>query len=370
MQEYGLVTAALGGLGFYTGFSNVPLEALFADSTTHVNRARMNQYKFATRILASAAGPLTSIFLFFIVGNTWTLNELKTVFCCGLAVSSPPILLLLLFRDNQALGVESDIAHAHAYSELGEENTEESERMASNDYHELGDGLNPSHGRRSASSASEDDGEIGEDVAVKTHSPSALYWVPRLFAVSDVILGVASGMTIKFFPLFFKEESQLSPIEVNVIFLIAPSCVALQSYFTRLLASRIGRVKAMLMVYVPGVLLLVLMYCMSIGYDVKSGSVPLWQNKWVIVPVYVVRTALMNSTSPVKRAVFMEHVPIEMRGRWSAFESLTRFGWSGSAFIGGLCVDRYGYGATFLVTACLQASALIPISIVGFFVKD
>lgn len=126
----------------------------------------------------------------------------------------------------------------------------------------------------------------------------------------------------------------------------------------------------MLMVYVPGVLLLVLMYCMSIGYDVKSGSVPLWQNKWVIVPVYVVRTALMNSTSPVKRAVFMEHVPIEMRGRWSAFESLTRFGWSGSAFIGGLCVDRYGYGATFLVTACLQASALIPISIVGFFVKD
>ena len=56
------------------------------------------------------------------------------------------------------------------------------------------------------------------------------------------------------------------------------------------------------------------------------GQVPLWRNKLVILPVYIVRSALMNSTRPLRRAVLMEHVPSEERGVWSAFESLTKFG--------------------------------------------
>jgi hypothetical protein len=38
------------------------------------------------------------------------------------------------------------------------------------------------------------------------------------------------------------------------------------------------------------------------------------------------------------------------RGGWNAVDSITRFGWSGSAVLGGFLVDRYSYGANFLVT--------------------
>ena len=44
----------------------------------------------------------------------------------------------------------------------------------------------------------------------------------------------------------------------------------------------------------------------------------------------------------------------EERARWNAAESINRFGWSGSAVLGGHLVDLYGYRFTFLITAGLQ----------------
>uniref|UniRef100_A0A7S3V2F7 Major facilitator superfamily (MFS) profile domain-containing protein n=1 Tax=Aplanochytrium stocchinoi TaxID=215587 RepID=A0A7S3V2F7_9STRA len=323
----------------------------------------MNQYKYTTRILGSAVGPLTSILLFYLIGNSWSMTELKTVFVSGLLVSIPSILMLSLFRDDKALGAESDIAHTNSYARLEEQETPVStDENENGDYHLLEN--------TTANNASPISYEDQDDAIVKSHSPSALYWVPRLLAFSDVVLALASGMTIKFFPLFFKEETLLAPIEVNVVFLTTSIGVAITSVLARIVAPRIGGVRTMIAFYIPGVLLLAGMYCMSIGYDIKNGSVPLWRNEWVIVPVFVLRTSLMNCTPPIKKAIFMEHVPIAKRGRWSAFESLTRFGWSGSAFIGGLCVDKYGYGATFLITACLQAIGVVAIGIVGFFIDQ
>ena len=37
---------------------------------------------------------------------------------------------------------------------------------------------------------------------------------------SDIILAVASGMTIKFFPLFFQNEVRLDPVLVNLIYVL------------------------------------------------------------------------------------------------------------------------------------------------------
>lgn len=52
--------------------------------------------------------------------------------------------------------------------------------------------------------------------------------------------------------------------------------------------------------------------------------------------------------------MLMDFVPKSSRGRWNAVDSVTKFGWSGSAFIGGFLIDKYGYGYTFLITATLQ----------------
>ena len=37
------------------------------------------------------------------------------------------------------------------------------------------------------------------------------------------------------------------------------------------------------------------------------------------------------------------------QARWSSLDSITGFGWSGSAMVGGLLIDRYSYSWTFLI---------------------
>ena len=54
----------------------------------------------------------------------------------------------------------------------------------------------------------------------------------------------------------------------------------------------------------------------------------------------------------------MDFVPKHERGRWKSLESVAKFGWCGSAMLGGYLVDRYDYPFTFLLTAMIQAAAV------------
>lgn len=47
-------------------------------------------------------------------------------------------------------------------------------------------------------------------------------WIPYLLFIGDIISSLASGMTIKFFPLWFKNELHMDPI---------PVCMILQTRF-------------------------------------------------------------------------------------------------------------------------------------------
>ena len=40
-------------------------------------------------------------------------------------------------------------------------------------------------------------------------------WIPYVLTASDLMASLGSGMTIKFFPLFFKETVKLDPIRVQ-----------------------------------------------------------------------------------------------------------------------------------------------------------
>ena len=61
------------------------------------------------------------------------------------------------------------------------------------------------------------------------------------------------------------------------------------------------------------------------------------------------------------KSVMMDFVDKKSRGKWNAFDSITSFGWSGSAVLGGILVDRYGYSLTFFMTAGLQVFAWLPL---------
>ena len=63
----------------------------------------------------------------------------------------------------------------------------------------------------------------------------------------------------------------------------------------------------------------------------------------------------------------MDNVKKSERSRWKALESVSVFGWCGSALFGGFLADKFSYDFSFLITAVLQAfgcltySALVPL---------
>ena len=47
-----------------------------------------------------------------------------------------------------------------------------------------------------------------------------ILFVPAMIACSDIITGLASGMTVKFFPIFFTYVLKLDPVQVQMIYLL------------------------------------------------------------------------------------------------------------------------------------------------------
>ena len=54
----------------------------------------------------------------------------------------------------------------------------------------------------------------------------------------------------------------------------------------------------------------------------------------------------------------------ESRGRWNSLDGVKILGWSASALLGGVLLDKYGFASTFCITALLQgiaACVLVPL---------
>jgi len=54
----------------------------------------------------------------------------------------------------------------------------------------------------------------------------------------------------------------------------------------------------------------------------------------------------------------------ESRARWNSLDGVLIFGWSGSAFLGGILIEKFGFDFTFCITALVQgigACFLIPL---------
>merc|ERR1712062_678146 len=80
---------------------------------------------------------------------------------------------------------------------------------------------------------------------------------------------------------------------------------------------------------------------------------------WLVLPLYIVRGALMNARGPIVRAMVMDLVPTEVRGRWNSVQSLSSFTWSGSAALGGYIADVGDYRFTFAVTASVYSFSFL-----------
>jgi len=364
--RFSMLCVVMAMWGGYQALWKGSLESIYADSLREDRKSEYLVYKFIITILSNTAGPVTGICLFLWRGDTWTMPELTVVFSVGVSVMVLAVIALFFFDDRRTLGDESEAAFGRGIPNPGtggkgiqaydrkEEilvdygvgfREDEGEVVVNGNENEepLLEREDSDHGPGATEPLDREDRRRGCLGFLSSRGS-----VPYIIVTSDVLMGLGSGMTIKFFPLFFKNEAKLSPVTTLLIYVctfpLMSLCSKLAQHVSDPSTGCMARPAVCLLTSYSGISLLVIMSLM------KS----IWQTWYLICPIYVVRTAIMNCNYPIRKSMLMNFVPKKTRGRWNSIDSITRFGWSGSALLGGYLADSYGYGFSFLVTAAIQ----------------
>ena len=311
--------------GVFMGLHSAPLEALFGDSVASGSRSRLYVWRSSLRTAGNAVGPLVSIGVFLGLGDTWSMGELRVVLLAGVGLAVLPALTLWLFRDAHALGAASEgLLSADAARATADGEATAAQRAAA--------AAPPRRVCGVLSAAS----------------------IAPVVALSDLLSMLGSGMTIKFFGLFFWVDLHLPPAAVSALYVAGPLGIATCGLLAQRLSLRIGRLQTTLLCKASGIALLV-----AIGRVDLHAAGGTRRVAAVVIPLYLVRTWLMNCTAGLTKSVLNDYVPKRHRAKWNSLESLNVFSWSGSAALGGLLIDRLGYQATFLITAALQGVSML-----------
>jgi len=436
-------------LGCYRGWLSGPMEAIFTDSTTSLDRTKWFTVKYQVLLLAASLGPFTAIVMFLVYGNTWDLATCRLVIHIGYVMLLPALLVLLLFDDRKTYTHHHDATPHNFHSSSGpletllededeaeessssgttpssnvpseEDQAEEEEEQEEEDEDEEAaaeerDSVESSRRRRrrraksnpgglepisitdlkapvdalgfvtrffsrptqqqleevndgDAQVATDDANDDEEDrlrsrgereITACTWPVPRCVFVPTVVLVSDVIGALASGMTLKYFALFFVEQCQMRPVYVNILGVSSTWIIALFSAWAVRGVRRYGRLKVTLCTRLLDVLLLCAMAVLRTGPG---------KDRDILVLVHVVRMGLANCSRPIMRTIMMDNVLPGSRARWNAADSVRMFSWSGSAAIGGILIDRVGYQKTFVITAAVKVTAVVPLVMLGPYV--
>eukprot|EP00928_Gymnodinium_smaydae_P053221 TRINITY_DN37263_c0_g1_i1.p1 TRINITY_DN37263_c0_g1~~TRINITY_DN37263_c0_g1_i1.p1 ORF type:complete len:488 (+),score=57.08 TRINITY_DN37263_c0_g1_i1:78-1541(+) len=316
-----LICASLAIEGVVDGVMTGPLVALMDDSTPAGQRSDVETFNTVVYEVAGAAGPLVGLVVLFVQGDSWTPEAMKAVIIVGLVIGLLSSVPAWMMDDKKALGVESEAAHLQGGDDSDEESMDALESTKT--------------------------GCCGLVTA-----PRVVY---VMFAV-DLITGLGAGMTVKFFPIFFQREGNMSPASLQLMFSGLSGFTILGTLIASRASKRFGRIQ----VIFPCVAL-------SIACTFFMGNLEdFYTNPWVMVPLFMMRCTAMWSVGALEGSVVADYTPKATRARWKALNSVSGMGFSGSAALGGWIIDHYGYGPCFMLTACFQAAALpLLLSLMG-----
>ena len=215
----------MGGImifwGLGDGVVNGPCQALFADSTPSGTRSTYFTYQFVCYLSASAVGPLVSIVLFQTLGDNWDMYHLRIVIYVGLILETGNAVLMMLFDDSKALDEDEDEGSNESNDEADNSNDEVEEDEGSEMERQA---LAPA---ATANLINANDNNIIATAATGAAAASLTLkkrqeWIPYIVFISGLITSLGSGMTVKFFPLFFKDEVGMTPSQVQTIYVLVP----------------------------------------------------------------------------------------------------------------------------------------------------
>jgi len=297
---------------------NSTAQVVVAESLPPSGRTKAVANMTSLRLLAVATGPLLQMVLLLVLGkNHWGTSLLRTVILAGVVLWPGVLFWTTRLHDLPPL-----------------------EKAAT--------------GSRSGSASCFRSSDLDRLVC----GMRLRWWVAGAMELISVVTAVGAGMTVKFFPLFFRVDYHFTPLEVCALSFIYPLSISLTVQVCRRVSKRLGRLRAsVLFHWMATVCLWAMCYCRSI---------------FLVLPLYIVRGALMNARGPINRAIIMDLVTSEVRGRWNSFQSISTFTWSGSAALGGYLADLGGdYRLTFVVTAWIYTfSGLLSLSLFLIFPEE
>ncbi len=298
-EEINLILISLILWGAFQGMNRPALEAIFADSVPSRTRSRIYSWNHLIRQFAMATGPFLNVLLFYVIGNQWTLVNLRKVMFAGIIISLLSVSLLFFFDDDKAL---KDASEAVKNVEL------------------------PMH--------------LGfaKNTLLQKRSVRV---VPYILVASNIIIGFGAGMTVKYFPLFFIQIYSLLPIDVQLIMGFTSIATGLSSVIAQRLSIKNGRPQLIFTVQALATLCLFL--------------IAFYPPLWLLIPLFIVRGSFMNASQPLSRSILMDLIPKQSRARWNSVEAIAwGLFWNVSSAIGGFLIGpQDNFRLVFLVTAGL-----------------
>jgi len=288
------IIAGLFFWGVFQGLSRPAAEALLADSVPSGKRSGIYARVHLIQQFGMAVGPVLNIILFLFLGDRWDLGILKNVMIFGLCFSCSSCFVMLFLRQGKTIGKESESFQGN-----------------------------------------------------NTADPR-FRKVPYLLLSANFIIGIGAGMTVKFFPVFFRTIYDLKPISVQMIMGGVFFVTGLTGLAAQKASLRRGRSE-----------MIIAVQSLAIGCLFGIASYPALG---LLVVLFICRGALMNAAQPLSRSILMDLVPKKKRGLWNSLETVAwGLFWNASAAAGGFLIGENNFRRCFLITAAIYVVGTIPI---------
>lgn len=164
--------------------------------------------------------------------------------------------------------------------------------------------------------------------------------------IPQVLIGFGAAILIPYMNVFFKDKFDISDSLLGLLFSLSSLFIGIGSIIAPRLSTRLGgKVKAVVATQFGS-----LIFLLMIGFSPVL---------WISSIAFLLRTALMNMSSPLYSAFCMEHTPDHQQGYVNSILNLSwNLGWAIGPYISGVVQEKYGFSPLFITTSVLYFIAI------------
>jgi MFS family permease len=188
-----------------------------------------------------------------------------------------------------------------------------------------------------------------------TSPKSGLTRLTVKLATPNFLIGIGAAILIPYMNVFFKDRYQISDSLLGLLFSLSSLFIGIGSIIGPRLTTQLGgKIRTVAFTQLASVIFMLMI-----------GFVP---SLWIAGFSVLMRSALMNMSSPLYSAFCMEQTPEHQQGFVSSVMNVAwQVGWSVGPFVSGLVQVRYGFAPLFITTTVLY---LLAVSVMWRFFRN